>query len=392
MAVQVVIYLMAKSSNGQIGLGTEYYDISNCLVNEGDIRIDKRVEFNGVFRMGVSNVDLAFKSDGTTAFSTWLRYDFLKINYYPGIQIIKDGVEKFWGYVDRESVEWDEIAEDVVRFTVVNWYKYFEDLDDVIIPELSTYTISSFFSAVLGSVVITGVDMHIGTISELLDIADYQSLRSNGMIVKDFILELQKHTGAFIYFSPDKRLKLINRGKFVSEEAVNILNDIVEEAGESRDYRTQEVTVNKYDSLLMSAKGNWEETSPGVWIHWEGWVMVNYNGTAYPLIYVNEDLSNIPSYVRYLDVRQKLTWDGSSFGFSYTYFLFNNRDAEDRFNDYKTVLKPAKKKFLTVNRTDLDLFAEVNLGGSETYSVLRLEESLDAEVTELELELIPADE
>jgi hypothetical protein len=386
--IEVKLTTVAKEAPSNHLIPSTVYDISNALL-DNEITIDKRVEFGGVFKMSVSNFDLSFKDSGEAVFDLF-NLTTLEL-YYLGIQLIVDGVPEFWGYVNPESVDRDEISGDIITCTVVNWSKVFEDYETATIPALATYDISHFFTAILGEAFLPGVDVYVGTLMQTFDITDYNSLRSNGMTVKDFVFELQKNYGAFIYFSPDKRLKFINRGSNINGSSINISNDIVEEEdNSSKEFRTSELVLNKYNAILANVQGNWS-LSGGSWVFYEGWALAQWDGFDYVVTTgINESLSNIPKGVNYLDIRQDLTWNGNSFGKSFIHVLFADRDAGDRFEDYKTVLRKCRKRVCTVNRTDIDLFYQVNFGTGKDYIVLNAGKKIKAGTIELELLELPS--
>jgi hypothetical protein len=210
------------------------------------------------------------------------------------------------------------------------------------------------------------------------------------MNAKDFILELQKYYGAFLYFSADRRLKFVNRGRFACSTPKDITNDIYED----EDIEEQRCMPNSYSSILCNVRGNWKINSQGVLELWEGWVFIWWNeevSTYEWLTGVNGDLSNIPNGMKYLDLRQKLTFSGNDFTYSFSNVLFDSRNSVDRFNDYKTVLQKQTRKFYAVDRTDIELQDQIQVFENSKLQVYRIKESLLNETMQLELIEIPDD-
>ena len=98
------------------------FDITEYHLDE-DIELERAFEFDEIYNFQVSNAEFGF--DDNEIF----QQEFTKSNledYIYEIEVIKDGVTRFIGVVDIESLEPDKDTDDW-EITLINWYKYFYD-------------------------------------------------------------------------------------------------------------------------------------------------------------------------------------------------------------------------------------------------------------------------
>lgn len=378
--LEVILKKYNKEESGYlqtVNMGLGFSGHIEDLLIEDEIEIDNKVELKEVFDLYCSNVELNFDNDETDetvphTIDDYLNFSSLKTLIW-GLQIIKDGTKKYAGYIKPESFYKDK-ENDKYNLTVVNWYKWMTDsLKDCTLPELSEYTITEFFGA-LG----WDCEVFIGTQSEIFVAYDYNKLRESGFKVADFIFEMQKNYAAYIYVDENMKVKFVGKNYYTADEGIDITDDILEE-----DYKENIYEANEYNSVLMNVKGTW---SGGTY---EGWAFVYYDSSYQVITGINADLSNIPDGMKYIDVRQQLDWN-NDYDYSFSYVVFQDRDEIDRYNDWANILRPTKRHFIKVDRTDIQLFNKVIIDETEM-QVFRCKESLLKDEMYLELIEVPID-
>lgn len=297
------------------------FDISSALVLDGDITIKRTVELEDVFVYGVSSMDLSFmvRLFPDDAFNYFKPEYLFNPDVLIGIMFKEKGINKFWGYLDKESlseqldrakINSEGYAEyyrkststSILTLTVIDWMKYiYDEMNDIpliILSSITSATLLNILSENFGCDIVTGFEFAIGDIGTNLNKNQYQGLAATGLKKAELLTEIQKHYGAYCFVDKDKKLKLVNRNYYLNSNPQNVGHLI---AGDGN--RITKNKVSEHNSILISAWGNW---GVGTVQHWV--LMWQKNGDI-KYIFVREDMSNIPRAAKYLDLRQKLKID-----------------------------------------------------------------------------------
>lgn len=291
------------------------FNIEDALIEE-EIIVDKKIELENVFVFSNSVVNINLLEDSREAFG-YLKQEngFGNPKMWIGILLVKDGVNKFWGYIEPESL-YRDVINGTISFTVIDWYKWIREYLEIPIAGRQSYILADNLLTTLtlnfDCDIINGFNIKIGDISTSLEPLDYRFLSAFGLKRSELLFEYQKHYGAFIYVDENKVLNIINRGAYIDNIIID--NDIIEATGGRReDYLIDEFTPSDYNSILINVKGAWNNTSPGVWQQWSGWAYVKQiDGDIDVEIGIDANLRQINDKEKYLDLRQNLEVDGES--------------------------------------------------------------------------------
>lgn len=370
-------------------------DVSDYVLDE-EITIEERVEGGDVYEFESGGVSLTIlntaRNESFLNSTTYLFDD----SYGFALELILDGTNLFWGSIDKNTIAFDRI-DNTITFDAVNWYKtLYDSLANYSLPEITPTSVEDILESIFVKTnFIDSVNISVDNISTVITSEFYTvTLQPNYMLITDFLLELQKFYGAFLYVDQDKVLQFVNRGQYYSSAATAIDSYI-----EDGSYIESQDVYPEYNSIVVNLIGEVEEVSldeyPWVsyeqdegWFHcWQG---VASDGSNLLRTYNLE--GNIeraetfhPYYKKYLDLRQKVFYSDEEFQVGITYpDLFPELDTNEIFNLYSTLFGGYKKVTLPLLGVNWKLFDKVTLG-STNYSIFSMTKNIRGDKTEVEL-------
>jgi len=270
-----------------------------------------------------------------------------------GIELLNNGISEFWGHARIEDIIYDKLNDNYI-ISAYDWYKLvIERIGDSFLPSLGVPSINNFLLSIFpifGSLIVT-IDGN-STFTQ----ADYRA-REDLIKVKDFIIEMQKAFGAYIYYSGDKNLSFINRNKSLSA-TIDISNLLIEDNYE------ESFSLRDYDRILLNVDGGWSKNAEGNWEHYEGWAWV-YEDNGEIGVDIGVSQEDIDNAIGFLDLRQELP------EVSFDNVVFGAKEPEERYSDYEDLIRLNKTLTVTVDSVAINITDKCLLDGNE-YKVDRV--------------------
>lgn len=347
-------------------------DLSPYIIEDGDIEVNEVVEFDDVFKYSVGNVTFRMIKGDTAIEEVFDAWNLSNNNQEWSIEILVDSVPYFYGVLDKEATSFDETTE--IRTVVAkDWLKVvYESWKETVIPELDVPQLNTFLPEVFKGITLDTI-IKIGGLPEYFQLQEYNTALSDGLSRSQLLFECQKAYGAYVFLTPDKKIAFINRSQYLNETSKN-LDDYILDGNFNRIYYQKE----KYDAALINVA--W----PTEYGNYEGWALVqgNGDGTISTLTGINADLSNIPPFINYLDLRQLLTKSGDAWVASFDLKILYAPTPPEIYEIYKTILDPVSEIECSVDRIDINIFDKVSVN-SEIYQVFEARKYLVEGVSEL---------
>lgn len=391
------------SSGGDFVLteSMKWYKDSNVLdvsdyVLDDEISIEERVEGNDVFEFESGGLSLTImnttRNENFINSTTYLFDD----SYGFALEIILDGTNIFWGSIDKNTIAFDRI-DNTITFDAVNWYKtLYDSLANYSLPDIIPTNVEDILEAIfVKEDFIDSVNISVGDISQTITSGFYTTtLQPNYMPINDFILELQKFYGAFLYVDQDRVLQFVNRGQYNSSTATAI-DDYIEDIN----YEESQDVYPEYNSIVINLIGDVEEVSLDEypWVDYETaegwfhcWLGIASDGSNLLRTFdLNGNIDRAetwhPYYKNYLDLRQKVYYSDEEFQVGITYpDLFPELVTEEIFELYSTLFGGYKIVKLTLYGLGWKLFDKVTLDSSN-YSIFSMVKNIKSGNTEVEL-------
>lgn len=230
-------------------------EITEYLI-EDDYPIDGRLEFDGVYDFMASSIDLMFIPNSVfdLYFNEAPISPFVN-NYFYGIEVYLDDKDTpdFWGYILPSSIERND-EEDFWSLTITDFLvKYRESWAKTQVPVLNNgatvgnASLNTFFSAILTNTLIQDIEVKIGDLSNFFALYVYNTYLATdtNYFITQFIDEIQKHFGVFYFIDGTKKLRVVNRNLFLTDNN-KIIDDIIIEPV------LQMADMREYESILIS--------------------------------------------------------------------------------------------------------------------------------------------
>lgn len=358
-------------------------------VIETDVVINKSVELNETFEYSLSFSTLKFLSahgqdEVILSTSSIARYII-------GVEVLKNNSCIFWGQLDSDSVEYDEINE-IYSLTIVDWFKFIKAYWNDIGAEVNFQNVPllNILKMRLPAAIAIDVELPVSDQAALSYVPEtmqklqiYQLLSDKfHFYVNQYLTELQKRFGAYCYISANKTFRIVGRSFNINTEID--LTDFIIDADISR----QEFVLSDYDSVLANY---YYQLGNNPWKH--GWVWVYGDRTRTQRGHVIiTDLNNasVADGHKVLDLREKVVFnDGNgefTFGFNDNiYTLFPERSLSEIWGAYRGYINPHRLHKLKVATTELDLFYKVKYLGHENLFIWEAKINHSKEETDLTL-------
>lgn len=338
------------------------WDISDSLM--GDVIITRQLESDKVFNFAVSEVTL--EVDNNTTLST----EFTRANleeYSYEVQVYaNEGDRRFVGQVDPNNITYNQ-DEQTWTIRARDWYKFFYDtLSSVawnyLAGDLENYLKNTFGVEVGDEKFINFLNIDVP--SDAGDTpwsdadTDIENLQTYKLLSRtDFLFEVIKHYGAFLYIDSDYRLNFVNRARRTPPISRYPIMDTMLDMATTRTF----LRDSYYDALLISQKTITSPSSSEI-----SWKLLRYvNGVLTVQTITDEDqIGQLQKGLRILDLRQKLGAIASgiypditySWGYRMGYKLFPQREYEDALRDYYDLFR---RPVLLETEIDTTLFNEL---------------------------------
>lgn len=346
------------------------YDVLDCqnILLEQDVKVNFYLETNQVMDLQYSFGEFIIhaNTEAKTFFDTYWS-SVTAIDDYEnvfGIELFLDGVSDAWMCSRRDNIIYDEL-EDNYKIKCYDWVKMqLEEIGNEWSPFVSypyeDVPITVYLDKVFDAFKTEGVKTisELGSMPDTFSRTEYRSRDyllpglgetwsvspEENMTVSDFLIEIQKHYAAFIYYDKNRVLRITRRDHTGATE-INIDNIIQEETFE------ETRRVRDFQRLVV----NFTETSEG--ITYFGWYSIEADPSS-PLtgfLKISEGLSeaDIERLDGKLDLRQSLPYP------IFETAVFEYRGINNRYEDYKELLNDLKVYRCTVNSLSIDLFTKV---------------------------------
>lgn len=329
-------------------------DVSNALIEE-EIETDFKLESNIKFDLEVSSItatiDAGYNNYGINVrsfFDTyWLTGRLGDFEPIFGIELLNNGTGEFWGYARIEDIIYDKLNDNYI-ISAYDWYNLVIDrIGDSFLPALATPDIENFIAVLFP--VFSSISINVNGTQSFTQ-SDYRA-REDLLKIKDFIIEMQKSYGAYIYYSGDKSINFINRNKSLLT-TVDISNLLLEDNYE------ESFALRDYNRILLNVVGGWSKNSEGNWESYEGWAWV-YENNGEIGVDIGVSQTDIDNATGFLDLRQELP------EVSFDNVVFGAKEPEERYADYEDLLKLNKTLAATVDSVTINITDKVLLNGNE---------------------------
>lgn len=313
------------------------WDLSDYLM--GDVVITRQLESDAVFNFAVSFTSLTVSGNDT------LTQEFTKENlttYLYGIELSGNGTRRFVGQIDQTSVIYNSDFEQW-EFKAKDWYKFYYD---TLARQSWNFSSSGLNAFLTDNFYLSPWDfLHFGTVDvsqpghlhnwDNSD-ANIQVLISEKLLSRtEYLGEVIKHYGAFLYVDANYNLNFINRARQTPPIYAHSINDLILDQTTTKTY----VRESSYDGLLISQK-----TYLGGGSYEVSWKLLRYvQGVLDVTTILDESELNDIKGLRVLDIRQKLgaipsggtyTW-----GYRTGFRLFPQREFEETLKDYRDIFE-----------------------------------------------------
>ena len=360
------------------------WDLSGDLEDSGII-ITRELESDAVFNFAVSYTSITLNNSDTLT-TEFTNENLSKYSY--GIELSKDGVRKFVGQIEPKSIQYQPDSQRW-EFKAKDWYKFCYDV-------LKNQTWVSGFGTDLSSYLT--VTFNLGTIDEghliglgtidvppnILTSWDYTQFNINYILSKglrtraEFLEEVIKHYGAFLYIDADYKLNFINRSRQTPPIYAHNIDPL-----DQTMVRTY-IRDTLYDGVIVN-----QLTVINPVLSEVSWRLLRYVDGEIEVtkILSEEQLNSLPAG-RVLDIRQNL--GGIAYdqyfnpyfveGIRFGYWLFPQRDLEETLKDYRDLFQsPILLECDIEHNEDAELlshFFYTHGSGAIEYTIEYIEEDL----------------
>lgn len=373
--------------NRYVGSIIDSKDFSADLI-EQDLNIVQQLEYGEKFNLQSSygSVSLDASSDLTTFMGVyWKPSTLINVDEYVEnifeLEITRDGVCEFFGISKISDIIHDQLENKYI-FSLYDYLPFMlNTIGDSHSPSagyFTEFTVRRFLSMTLQAFSTNEPDIQLGDVDDELNFNEYLSYLCDDdeqrsveeeLTLAEFLIEMQKHYGAYLFYNPrTKDISFYNRN-IVSGE-LNIDNLIIEDTFELS-YADKE-----YNGLIVNAT-----TDDGSWT-WEGYAIIDINpdGTLNIIQGMGEDeASNLDNY---LDLRQKFPSQG------FKWYIFPKRSPAERFDDYKELLFQSPKYKCVIDTLDVFLMNRIIYNG-QPYIAIRVEKDFLNEQSTIEMVYSP---
>jgi len=311
--------------------------------------IVRQLESDAVFNFAVSSVGLSFIQNDILE-AEFIRANLEEYAYEIKIWAGENGVinlsdPKFIGQIDENNITYNQ-DEQTWNIKARDWYKFFYDtLSTVAWNYLSgnleyylesTFGIGSFIKSYKIDTPYAPPDTDWSDAD-----TDIENLKDNKLLSRtDFLFEVIKHYGAFLYIDSYYKLNFINRVRQTPPLSGYPINNFILDKTTVRTF----LRDSYYDAILVSQKTIISPTQSEI-----SWKLLKYvNGVLEVQSITDEDqIGRLQKGLRILDLRQKLgaivsgTYPNVTYSWGYRmgYKLFPQRDYEDTIKDYYDLLR-----------------------------------------------------
>jgi hypothetical protein len=372
-------------------------DITEYLI-EDDYPIDGRLEFDGVYDFIASSIDLNFIPNNIfDLYFNQAPISPFTNNYFYGIEVYLDykDIPDFWGYVLPSSVERDDDG-DSWSLTITDFLvRYREFWSKTQLPQLSNgatignATLNDFFTEILSNTLVQDIEVKIGDLSNFFALYIYNTYLVNdtNYFITNFIDEIQKHFGVFYFIDGTKKLRVVNRNVFLSDNSKVIDESIIEPVFQMADMR-------EYEGILISDFYDGEDPDQPPNSGDGLYVVTNDGGnsvTVKQVLPYGGDDSEIDLFLRkypqgVLDLSQR--WN--DYGVQGEWYVrwwvavFVRDTFQQRFDSYKNILSYAKILKCKTIGYDYELMERVKYQ-DKSYLVRAVKKNTLSETAELEM-------
>jgi hypothetical protein len=379
----------------------ESYDMTDYLV-DNEFELLYELEYGQQFEFTGSSINLEFNENSVM---DDLRWSFGDANDFFGVIIYLDGNEspEFWGIINKGTLEYDTDNHGWV-FTAVDATDYYRaiwrtrNMPSVGSPSAGIVTLEDMLNLFIYNTLFSGLNINVGDMNTNL-LMGYYRLHIQGTVtaekyfITNYLDELQKHYGSYIYATADKKLNFINRAKYnatIHHISNNVMN-ILESGYEPTPYKAIGVSLWLQNAI-----------DPDADVNNDGNYLILPNGKAK---YVNMVVENsvalgdwdrdlnysYPAYrFNHLDLRNSMP---ATSGFDPFEMLKWNPVAYDtvanRYSAYKNILNSAKVMTVIVDGYNYNLLDQAYLDDSSTpntrYIIMSIKKNLKNETSVLKL-------
>jgi len=355
------------------------YDVLDCETRllDQEIIINFRLETDRIFDLESSYGEFTIHADTEvkTFFDTYWDTPDADNNYENvfGIELFLDGDSEAWMCSRKGDIIYD-ILEDNYNIKCYDWAKIqLSEIGDQWCPNMDynyvdvpvTYFLDKVFDRFKGAGGVATV-ADLGDLIDTFSRTEYRGRRYSTpgfgyawaspemqMTVSQFIVEIQKHYAAFIYYDKNRILR-IRRRDYLGE-SINI-DDLVQE-----DTFEQIIRYKGNAGVIV----NFNEDNPLPGDPYQGYYSIEADPTSSNGLKISGSLSEADVQARrgFLDIRQYLPFPTNATA------VFEYRGIEKRYADYKELLIDLKQFRCTVNSLGIDLFSKVTYNGIEYRTV-----------------------
>lgn len=346
-------------------------EVTDYLVEE-DLIIEQSIEYTSALEMQDSQVDLILLYNSTV-------WAFLQDEEYLGsdqrayaVEITDGSDNILWHALDKFATLHDEIN-NRIELKTIGWYKYWLDsfghktiafvsgTTDGDTVEMDDY-LENYFISDGREDVISSINVDVINASLTLDSFFMRtSLQLYGMTIADFMIELQKHYGAYCYIDADRVLNFVCRGMHPS--SFTAIDDLLID----EDYTIEH--ESEFNSVLVNGELSVDDS-------WTGDTFLLFYNLGDDVISVS-DVDAISSKYKYIDIRQKLY--GATFTYATIWLLFDPTSIPsyyDNINNYWDLYENLLGVLEVVNcevlGTSYRLFNGVKIDSNE-YTIFEVE-------------------
>ena len=348
---------------------------------EDSISITQQLEGETKFNLETSfgNLTLDDRGKVKTLMDLYWRPETNAQRHIFGVALDIDGTPEFWGVCEIEDIMYDAIRKEYI-FNVYDWMSYslkHKAVNDS--PAMIDVTVEKYLEQAMVTFDynnLAPVVARVGSNSTQLSNDDYRHWGVNKKSVEadmkcdEFITEMQKHYGAYLYYNANKQLVFASRS--YTADDLDISDLILE------DTFTQASTIRDFDSMVVSAK-TFGTTEGGLPLTSEQWVQVRKKrGEDRLEIIAGMSEDDVGELKNTLDLRQAFPTP------VFNYLMFTPRSPSEMYGDYKELLKEAKRFQCTINTLSVALLTKIQYEG-RAYSVTRIHKDYTQETSEVEM-------
>lgn len=323
---------------------------------------------------------------------------------------IEAGSVHFVGYIDKQDLL-ENSTEEFYTITASNLISYFMQLNDWALPEIGTNTIDyvlnhafSFF----GSPTQYEIDL-IHSSQKTINETNYNTCRSNGMSVPEFLKEVAKALICyfdFVSIDGSLRLLLVSRHNQSTAFPTVTLDDLVLD-------RTEEVEIYKppkYNRVAVNAEWYIEYNRDEEFVlsggslpavtgttREEGIAIISPSSTASgsPSVFFKVDLEGYESDSSLLNLVEKTEYSNNQWqydtGATTVFFRFSDDDGNvpigNAVNFVKDIIYPQVYINMIVNTLQVFKFQKASYNGSN-YRIISVDKDFENETTKIRLQKI----